>query len=207
MSLANQLPIQRIVTYVVSALDRPLALRCCLASLQCQDDPDWECFVADNSRDQCNQAIVEGFKDQRIRHVDTGSVATSPGWDCYWSAEHVVQHYATGAYLVFPSDDTYYMPVFQSALLAAASTYDLSLIYPEMIYDRRIGGRYGILDTSAQRYRIDKTGFMLRRDAWIGFPDKSTSPGPVDADGLMIDRLMHGEIRHGKVNEILVVHN
>jgi hypothetical protein len=99
------------------------------------------------------------------------------------------------------------MPVFQSALLAAASTYDLSLIYPEMIYDRRIGGRYGILDTSAQRYRIDKTGFMLRRDAWIGFPDKSTSPGPVDADGLMIDRLMHGEIRHGKVNEILVVHN
>ena len=186
------------VSYIVSAYDRPELLRCCLASLAAQTDRNREIIVADNSPAQVNRRIAEQF-DVRYFHTNM--------FDCYWAAEWVVAHEARGEWLCFPSDDSYYAPIFQETLLDTADKNGWQLVYCDMVYDRRIGGRYSVLNVEPRLDHIDKTGFLLNRGWWIGFPDKPSRPGPCAADGMMIDRIMATRIRHGKVPEVLVVHN
>jgi hypothetical protein len=203
------------VTYIVSAFDRPRFLRGCLASLQVQTDPDFEVMVACNSPDPGMQLvqrdIVEPF-DHRFRFCDTDVMNAgpegSPAWDCYWSAEWVVGNRAKGEYICLPSDDSYYVPIFQEAMLAKARAENLGLVYCDMLYDRRMCGKYGVLEVHPIVDFIDKTGFLVRRDAWIGFPAKNTIElGPSKCDGEMIEELVRRGVRHGKVEEVLVVHN
>ena len=82
-----------------------------------------------------------------------------------------------------------------------------SLVWPEMLYDPRIHGRYEKLDARACVGGIDKTGFLLRRDAWIGFPTLGQVYGDACCDGEMICELVRRGVAHGKIEEILVVHN
>src|SRR5271163_220379 len=124
------------VTYVVSAFDRPRFLRCCLASLQVQTDPDFEAIVACNAPDpvlQFEQLEIVNAMDRRFSFVDTDVVNAgplgSPAWDCYWSAEWVVENLAKGEYICLPSDDSYYVPIFQEAMLAKARAENLGLVY------------------------------------------------------------------------------
>ena len=200
------------VTYIVSAFDRPNCLPCVLWSLKVQTDPDFEVIVADNALTPGLQILhtylVNSLQDSRFRHVNTAQHKSSPAWDCYWSAEWIVEHEAKGEWICLPSDDSYYVPIFQEAMLAKARTHSLKLVYCEMLYDRRIGGIYSPLDVQPVPCRIDKTGFMLRRDVWIGFPNKPTE-GPASSicDGLMIHDLVTRGVRHAKVEEILCVHN
>ena len=197
------------VSYIVSAYDRPQSLRMTLASLQCQTDPDFEVIVADNSefQQQANRRITEDMRDVRFRHVNTGIHTTSPGWDCYWSAEWVVEHEAKGDYFCFPSDDSYYTPIFQEALLARARESRLDLVYSDMLYDRRRTGKYQVMGVQPVSCAIDKTGFLISRAVWIGFPTKPIERRSSCADGEMIQEVVARGARHGKVDEVLVVHN
>jgi hypothetical protein len=207
------------VTYIVSAHSRPLALRCVLASLQCQTDPNFEVIVADNyprsANFQANQQVVKQIQElweERFQYVNTAQYATDPAWDCYWSAEWVVNSgLAKGEFLCFPSDDSYYMPVFQETLVNQARLNNWSLVFCDMVYDRRMnGGKYAHFTTDVYSGRIDKMCFLLRRDAWIGFPDKPHgTPAPSDCDGKMIAQITRGTLHvpYGHIEEILCVHN
>lgn len=197
------------VSYIVSAYNRPQSLRGTLASLQVQTDPNFEVIVADNNPDiqYCkNMDIVADMQDGRFRWVDTSHVFDVPR-DCYWSAEWVVENIAKGDYLVFPSDDSFYVPIFQEAMLARARESRLDLVYCDMLYDRRIGGKYSVLNVQPVSCAIDKTGFMIARTSWIGFPTKPTELRSSCADGEMIAEVVARGARHGKVEEVLVVHN
>lgn len=199
------------VTYVVSAFNRPDSLPCCLWSLKVQTDPDFEVIVADNAIDpalqQKHQAVVRSLRDFRFRHVNTASQATCPGWDCYWSAEWIVENVAAGKWICLPSDDSYYVPIFQRALLDAAVRHDWKFVYSDMLYDRRLSGTYSPLKVFPSPCAIDKTGFLVRRDAWIGFPNKPIArPASSCCDGEMAKALAD-LVPHGKVPEILCVHN
>ena len=200
------------VSYIVSAYDRPQALRCCLASLQCQSDPDFEVIIADNATtEQLHQEhweMMYRMYDPRFRHLDTAKVATSPAWDCYWSAEAVVEHEAKGEWIVLPSDDSYYTPVFQATMLKAAEANNWDLAYCDMLYDRRGHGKYHHKTVAARSCEIDKTCFMLKREKWIGFPTKPTEALAASCcDGEMIEELVRRGVRHGRVDELLCVHN
>lgn len=197
------------VTYVVSAYDRPQSLRMTLASLQCQTDHDFEVIVADNNPDlrYCdNMYMTHDMRDSRFRYMNTSRVFDVLR-DCYWSAEWVVENHAKGEFFCFPSDDSYYVPVFQETLLKAAREFDFQLCFCDMLYDRRIGGRYSVLDVQPVSCAIDKTGFLIRRDVWIGFPTKPTELRSSCADGEMIAEVVRRGARHGKVAECLVCHN
>lgn len=204
------------VTYIVSTYHRREPLLCCLASLRMQTDRDLEVIVADNSPELIDQnrnwLDVEALCDSRFLHVNSAAAGLGlPVWDCYHSAEWVVnQGLANGEWLCFPSDDSYYMPVFQETCLTAARANDWQLVFPEMLYDRRgsAENKYHFLRTAAANCQIDKTGFLLRRDVWIGFPDKPMHQAvPSCSDGAMIDRVVAAGARCGKVDEPLVIHN
>jgi len=202
------------VTYIVSVYERPRALRGCLACLQVQTDPDFEVIVANTGPNEAMQRaheeVVAQFAcdDPRFSYVNTLEYKSSPAWDCYWAAEWVVEHLASGDWICLPSDDSYYVPMFQERCLARARLNNWSLVWPEMLYDPRLHGRYEKLDARACVGGIDKTGFLIRRDAWIGFPSKPTDYSRSScADGEMIAELVGRGVAHGKIDEIMVVHN
>lgn len=197
------------VTYIVSAYDRPLHLRGCLASLQVQTDPDFEVIVADNGGLEHNAIITGQMNDERFRYINTGVYTTTPAWDCYWSAEWVVEHEAKGEWICLPSDDSYYMPIFQQVCMEKAKLNNWQLVFPNMLYDRRLNGStYSVLDTSPHSCRIDKCGFFIRRDVWIGFPGKPQGYRQSSCcDGEMIQQVVERGARWGKIEECLVIHN
>ena len=200
-------------TYIVSAYNRPECLPCCLWSLKVQSDPDFEVIVANNAMDWQAQLehlnVVQSLNDPRFRHVNTAKFSSrSPAWDCYWAAEWIFTHEARGEWICLPSDDSYYVPVFQQAMLEAAAHNRWQFVYSDMLYDRRLSGRYDRLLVEPRRDFIDKTGFLLHRNAWIGFPTKPTeTPGPSSCDGEMAAELVRRGVAHGRVPEILVCHN
>lgn len=200
------------VTYIVSSFDRPRALRGCLAALQVQTDPDFEVIVADRAADEKIAAehwlIVSEMRDERFRYVHGGQLDAQWSQNCLWFATWLIDNGHThGEWLCFPSDDSYYMPTFQATCLTRARLNNWQIVWPEMLYDPRLHGRYAFLDARACVGGIDKTGFLLRRDAWIGFPTLGQVYGDSCADGEMIVTLVGRGVPHGKVEECLVIHN
>jgi glycosyltransferase involved in cell wall biosynthesis len=191
--------------------DRLNDLRVCLASLAAQtlDKKEFEIIVVSNSRDiavdilakvECNLLKIRGYR--------TTFKATSQP-HCYGSSEDGAK-LATGDYLCFPSDDSYYVPCFAETMYDDAVRNGWELVYCDMVYDRRSGrGRYGEVEVKPATGYIDKTGFLLKREAFErvgGFPNKPTGAEACCCDGALID-LVAASISHGKVDETLLVHN
>ncbi len=174
-----------------------------LHSLAVQTFTDFEVIVSDNSPDKearsKNFKLVKGF-DERFAYIYTNR------GDCYSAAE-VAEKFCEGDFLCFPSDDSYYVPVFAELMLAAEERNQWDLVYCNMLYDARFNGQYyAPVNVQPIVNSIDKTGFILRRSWFEGFPGK-VKDGPCKADGELIESLLKRGIRHGKVPDVLVVHN
>lgn len=190
------------ISYIVSAYDRPVQLIGCLASLLSQSHQDFEIIVTDNASDSYSnsRAVTKvcGFVD-RVLYLHTRMET------CYHSAEHAVLSAAKGEWLCFPSDDSYYVPDFAKLMLEASVNRDL--VYCDCIYDPRRGGTYSVLDTSPNMGYIDKTNFIVRKEWFVkvgGFPEKA--PGSC-SDGLFIQNVVAAGARHGKASGVLCFHN
>lgn len=200
------------ISYIVSAFNRPMMLKTCLASLTSQvSEHNREIIVTDNTLD-IDISVAHSFICSYfgVRYIRT--MAES----CYHSAE-MGAALATNEWLCFPSDDSYYVPLFESKMLNFAAMYNWDLVYCDLIYElHRIGQGQGykVLDVQPKWCHIDKTCFVLRRHLFESFPDKgkdglyrenSTSSG---SDGYLIESLVaRPGLRHGKVVEVLAVHN
>lgn len=92
-------------------------------------------------------------------------------------------------------------------MLEAAERNNWDLVYCNMVYDARYNGsHYSVVNVLPKVNCIDKTGFILKRSWFEGFPGKVKS-GPCKADGELIESLVARGIRHGKVPDVMVVHN
>jgi len=200
------------ITFLVSAYDRPQCLWVSLGSLINQTMENWDAIVLSNhpSAEFCgrNRAVWSAIGDHRINFFDSCDHSI-PSWDCYWSAELAVNlGFVTGEYIACPSDDCYYCPEFAEMMLAKADAENLDLVYCDVLYDRRIGGRRSILNVNPWSCSIDKICSIVRTEKWIGYPDKpQDAPGPSICDGLAIERMVALGYRHGKVDQPLVIHN
>ena len=198
------------VTFLLSAYDRPHLLWGSLGSLIAQSDPDWECIVLANHPEwglfSQHRRVVLNISDPRISIVHSFN-NEDPAWDCYWSVEAAVKQIDfKGEWLCFPSDDSYYCPEFVERMTDAGRNADA--VYCDILYDRRIGGKRSVLVTAAHNCAIDKISFTVRREKFIGFPDKPRgAPGPSICDGLAVDRMVAMGYRFHKVEECLCVHN
>ena len=201
------------ISFLVSAYDRPRCLWASLGSLVAQTMLELEAVVLCNSPDDRLQAehaaIVQAFGDFRLRCVNSWHAAP-PSWDCYHAADWAVaEGLARGEFICCASDDSYYCPEFAARMYGEAQAQTLDLVYCDLLYDARLGGKRTVLPARPELDHIDKTNFMVRRERWIGFPTKIVGPQPCIswADGEAVVAMLACGYRHGRVPEVLVVHN
>jgi len=200
-------------SFIITAFNRPLALRTCLASLCQQTQSDWIAHVVDNSDpgryvdEHANACAMDSrIHYNYVRGLTTMTEPNPSGhkYSLYKATEIGVERRPQGDWLCFPNDDSYYCPWFLERMLHTAEKSSLDLVYCDIV----MGGAGGhhVLEASPKLCCIDKTNFLLRRGWWQGFPE-GHGDGYPQADGLMIVDLVRRGIRHGRVPELLVVHN
>ena len=184
------------ISFIVSAYDRPDYLRCCLASLALQTRPH-EILVA------CNSDTHEMY----AAHLDVAVQFHVPIWPttggCYNASNEIAEHYAEGDWLCFPSDDSYYVPRFSEIMLATAEAASWDFVYCDMLYDRHPEGLYRVMNAQPRTCAIDKTNFLVKRAVFRGFPPHESDW----RDGALAEQLVAEGVRHGKAPGVLVVHN
>lgn len=191
------------ITFIVSAFDRPLALRCCLASLQIQTERDIQVIVADNSVEDhacTHMQIVREMHDERIGYWHAKQRT------CYESTK-LAGDASLSEWLCFPNDDSYYMPEFAERMLrCAAANPDSGLIYCDEIYDPRMTGEYVHHNVMPICGSIDKACFIIKQ---VVFKDVDFLPAPDDLcrDGLLVDELVRRAVPMTKAPGIMVCHN
>ena len=197
------------LSFIVCAFERPSRLRTCLASIADQTFTDWEAIVVDNSFDLQAAAKHREYAamDPRIRYEYVGDRAFDAriGIRSLYQASEIGVGMTTGEWLCFPNDDSYYAPWFAERLLNFAEPNELQFVYCDLVHGRPDIAHYA-LNCQPHACAIDKTNFLVRRE-W--FP--AEWPGKIDvygmADGVLVNELVARGIRHGKVGQLLVVHN
>lgn len=198
------------LSFIITAFNRPALLHTCLASLVAQTFSDWDAIIVDNSDSSwCSQANYDlrELDSDRIAYVYTGGETAIEGTihkrSLYKATELGVLG-AKGDFLCFPNCDSYYTPVFAARMLKAAEEHDWGLVYCDLVLGSPDGG-YGVLGASPSLCNIDKTNFIVRREHFIPF-DTRPENYP-QADGMFVEELVRRGIKHGRVPEVLVVHN
>lgn len=198
------------ISFIVSAFDRPQALKLCLQSLVLQTEKEWEAIVTDNGPYSSDTiSIIREFRDPRIIYLHTGAI------NCYYSADMAVG-IARGEWLAFPCDDTYYVPTFAEKMLYAAETGlgcdrcagdkegSLDLVCCDFVWGRLNSWTY--CDGAPQVCHINKSTFLINRGKMRPFPQKEVLPLPV-SDGLLAEEIVAEGGKVGRVTEILVCTN
>jgi glycosyltransferase involved in cell wall biosynthesis len=199
------------VAVIIGSYNRPGRARTFLACLVDQEFTDWEAILTDNSDDpECRRKIEELCKiDPRVRYEWTHDQALTNfprvSIPSLYDAAEIGVKMTTGKWLWFPNEDTYACPYFLQRMVQFAEENDLEFAYCEFVQGRPDMPYFGFF-TRAEACQIDKTCYMIRRD-W--FPE--SWPGKIEmygvADGLLVNDLVAKGIRHGKFNQMMVVHN
>jgi len=198
------------LSWIIGSFNRPGRMRTCLASIVDQEPyGDWEAIVTDNSDNaECRAQIEELCKlDPRIRYEYTGERAFDSriGIRSLYTANEIGVEMSCGEWLVFPNCDSYYAPWFAQRMLEKADSEKLEFVYCNFVHGRPDIMHYPF-DAQPWGCAIDKTCFMLRREWFIPFPEQFTGNYGV-ADGVLVNALVAKGIRHGKLPQLLVVHN
>jgi glycosyltransferase involved in cell wall biosynthesis len=199
------------LSFTVCAFENPLALRTCLSSLLDQTMQDFEIIIVDNS---IGSTWIDLNKDlcrmsDRIRYEWTADRTNVVPSDCrhsrcLYTATEIGAGMATGEWLCFPNQDSYYARVFAERMLKAVDATRCDCLYCDFVLglpDRR----YAFVEAACHEGRVDKTAFIVRRELFKGFLDKRTNYEL--ADGLMIERLAKAGVSRRRVAECLVFHN
>jgi glycosyltransferase involved in cell wall biosynthesis len=110
----------RIPTY-----KRPKLLQRALNSLVSQNYPNWVALVMDDSPDQEAKAIVEVFKDKRIRYTPN---LTNLGCAGNINRAFTPNSLIGGVYACILEDDNWFMPTFLSENIASLNTHGVNLL-------------------------------------------------------------------------------
>lgn len=193
------------ISYVVSAKNRPWALRHVLLALFLQTHRNFEIIVVDNAADgDCSNFAATREIPIPIRYFKTEME------QCYDASDFGAER-AKGEFLCFPSDDSEYCPLFGAKMLDGATLNHWDFVYCRMMFcwskqDQRYDGKYFELIQEPKHRFFDKTGFIVRRDKFPGFR-KVEPHGWPGSDGYLAEWLVNNGVTHGRVEEILAVHN
>ena len=200
------------ISFIVTTYSNPSSLRTCLSSIIDQTCQDSEIICCDNTpdismaninRELCRQLdpnIIYEWTSDRTK-IDLPEVKHKR---CLYTATEIGVGLSSGDWLCFPNADSYYAPVFVERMYNKIAENDWELIYSNFI----LGGLYHPYwshATNPRHCEIDKTCFIVKRNWFNGFPEKYTNYN--GADGFFVEGLVKQGIKHGRLDEFLVVHN
>lgn len=197
------------ISYIIGAFNRPGRLRTFLACLVDQTHTSWEAVVTDNSDDPEAILLHEEYCkiDPRIRYEHTGERAWDAGLGIrsLYTAAEIGISMTTAPYLNFPNDDDYFCPWFAERLMNKLHSDNLEFVYCDIVIGRPDIAHYA-LNVTPVGCSIDKCCFIFKRE-WMPpeWPGKRVSYGVADGD--LVNHLVNSGIRHGKLPQLLCVHN
>lgn len=199
------------VSAIVGSYNRPGRMRTFLACLVDQVFTDWEAVVTDNSDDaDCRRKIEELCAiDPRIRYEWTHDQALTNfprvSIPSLYDAAEIGVGMTTGRYIWVPNDDTYACPWFLSRMLEFGEPQGLEFIYCDFVQGRPDVPHHYFF-SRPEGCIIDKTVYLIKRE-WFPIP----WPGKIElygvADGVLVNELVAKGIKHGRLAQVLVVHN
>jgi hypothetical protein len=198
------------ISFIVSHCDRPVELRCCLYSIL-QQKVSKEIIVCDNSEDVGNRLDTRHLCGclEGVRYQDTH--ATVNNKTCY----HGMEVKPEGKWLCWPSDDSYYVPLFANIMLGTAEKNGWDAVICDVLYDPRLaycrsGGKteneYSVLYTRMIHGHVDKTCMMVKADLFAkldGWPNHKDDW----KDGELACAIVRSGAPWGKAPGPMVVHN
>lgn len=190
------------ISFIISAYNRPIHLACCAASLEAQSEHNERLVVDNGLRDGKHIAALFSCK-----YIDTS--ATHAG-NCYHDPATILPH-VSGEWLCWPSDDSYYVPAFSRIMLKAAADNGWDFVYCDAVYNNMDGhgkavDAYEVLRVRPECGGIDKTMFILKREWWErigGWPQHESDW----RDGALAEALVKAGCPHGKAPGVLLFHN
>lgn len=199
------------LSFIVVAFGKFSTLRTCLSSLLEQTSGPNEIIVCDNEpeSDQEYMAAEIARMNPGIKYEWTADRTNISHLGlrhshCLYTATEIGAKKAVGDFLAFPSADTYLTPVFAERMLEKAQRTGSDLVYCDLVLGR--GDRpYRPVEAACKVGNVDKSSFILRRELFHGFPDKSTDYE--NADGKMIESLVREGISRRRLPQTLVFHN
>lgn len=187
-----------LVDFIIPTYNRPAPLKCMLASLIAQNNPDWGAHVViDNPEDTQNVELIQSFKDVRIRWSKFPKRYNDFG--------HTPREYGkqqSGAdYIIMTGDDNYYTPNLVQEMAIAADS-NPGIIYWDMVHSHF---DYAYFKCEPANGRIDMGAFATRKD----LAQQIELGVRYDADGWFINKFreMFPEESAVKIDKVLFVHN
>lgn len=187
-----------LVEFVIPTYDRVEPLRCMLASLKAQTDPDWSATVIqDGTETDSAFKVVYSMMDKRINFYATAQRYNDWGH----TLREMGKQQSEADYIIMTGDDNYYTPNFV-AELRKASELKPGLIYWDMVHSHY---NYQPFECKPIINVIDMGAFATRNDL-----AKQIKLGTsYAADGEFVREYVQrfGIKTTYKINKTLFVHN
>jgi len=191
--------------FIVAASNRPQALRSCLASIQCQTEKDWFCLIMDEGY---NGEIVDQFRDERFKRIELFKRwVMDRGTLGLWPKEKGASLVPEDSYVIFPNEDTHYLPGFLMMVKAAVKECHPDIVVCDFIHE--LNGYAQVIEGAPVIGRVDSSTFAMRRNV---FDTNSFSNQYEDAemigiaDGLCVVNAVKAGATCARIAAALVVH-
>ncbi len=187
-----------LVDFIIPTYNRPAPLKCMLASLVAQTNPDWGAHVViDNPEDEDNVKLVESFNDPRIRWSKMDKRYNDWG--------HTPREYgkqkSEAKYIIMTGDDNYYTPNFLQEISVLCNV-EVGMVYWDMVHSHYNYAYFKCVPAGGQ---IDMGAFATRRD----LAQQIELGTDFAADGWFVEQFKQKfPIENiSKINKVLFVHN
>ncbi len=185
-------------------------LRVLLSSFVAQTRKDFRVHVIHDGSHADTQRLIEQFRT--IATFEVFYEESPIRFDDYGhSLRDMIIEKTFTEYTLLTNDDNYYVPTFVEEMMEAIDANDLDIVYCNMIHshvfpESKDQSNYQLLDTKAEKGRIDIGCFIVRTEIakQVGFKDKG-----FDGDGTYFESCLNFSpfTTLGKIKKVLFVHN
>jgi hypothetical protein len=189
---------KQLITFIATAYKEKYDPYMLLASLLLQKDDRWNCIVYSDEPNPSIKSAVKHFKDKRIKLVEN-EVAT--GFWGHYNRKKALEEMVDSEFVIQTSIQNYYTPNTVSDLMEFLPNQDL--IFFDCIHSHH---KYNVQSSEPKISKIDWGSFAVRTSVakQVGI----NNPESIVCDGIFVESCMKVKnLRYGKINKILTVHN
>jgi hypothetical protein len=185
------------ITFIATAYKETIDSYQFISSLMLQKNPNWECIIHCDEKNEYIEECVNFFKTDKIKLVYNDS---STGYWGHYNRKNSLDLVKT-EFVIQTSIQDYYTPNTVDELLLALT--DCDMVMYNCVHNHL---RYDVLDTISKICKIDWGSFVLRTE--IAKKVGINQPEHKWCDGIFVEECTkYPNIKIKKLNKILTVHN